>query len=94
MKATGYTAAGRELTVTFTGGVCARYDVTADEGADEVTVTVTETSDPGKVCVLIAEEQELTVRLAKPLGDRAVVGPDGERIPLAGRGARLPEPGR
>ncbi|CAM5415130.1 hypothetical protein [Streptomyces fumanus] len=94
VKATGYTAAGRELTVTFTGGVCARYDVTADEGADEVTVTVTETSDPGKVCVLIAEEQELTVRLAKPLGDRAVVGPDGERIPLAGRGARLPEPGR
>ncbi len=53
---------------------------------------MTETSQPGKVCILIAKEYELTVPLDEPLGDRTVIGSDGERIPLAKPGARLPAP--
>ncbi|GGS21618.1 hypothetical protein AB0E75_19865 [Streptomyces griseoviridis] len=89
---TGYTAEGTELTVRFTGGVCAAYDARAREGSGKVTVTVTERSDPERVCVLIAKEYELPVRLDEPLGGRAVVGSDGERVPLARDGARLPAP--
>ncbi|MFV0136445.1 hypothetical protein ACLGIH_25105 [Streptomyces sp. HMX87] len=89
---TGYTTAGTELTVHFTGGVCASYEAKATGTGDEVRVTVTETSQPGKVCILIAKEYELTVPLDEPLGDRTVVGSDGEKIPLAKPGARLPAP--
>ncbi|WP_320778530.1 hypothetical protein [Streptomyces sp. CRN 30] len=89
---TGYTAESTELTVRFTGGVCADYAAEADEESGKVTVTVTETSDPEKVCILIAEEYERTVRLKEPLGSRSVVGSDGEEIPLAKKGARLPDP--
>ncbi|QOV38862.1 hypothetical protein IM697_11065 [Streptomyces ferrugineus] len=87
----GYTAEGRELTVAFTGGVCAKYDVTASESGDEVTVRVTETSQPDKVCILIAKVFHRTVQLDQPLGDRKVVGTDGQAIPLEKPGARLPE---
>jgi hypothetical protein len=90
VEVTGYTAAGRELTVTFTGGVCSGYDAKAEESGEKVTVTVTSTSDPGQVCIAIAKAYELTVELAEPLGDRTVVGRDGERVPLAKKGARLP----
>ncbi|SPF00990.1 hypothetical protein [Streptomyces sp. MA5143a] len=76
----GYTADGRELTVSFWGGVCSEYTVTATEKSGEVTVTVTGTSQPGRVCVMIAKAMERTVRLDGPLGDREVVGPDGEEI--------------
>ncbi len=92
VEVSGYTAAGSELTVHFTGGVCADYDAKAQEGDGKVTVTVTETPHPEKVCILIAKEYERTVRLDAPLGDRAVVGPDGERIPPHKPGARLPAP--
>ncbi|MFI8187882.1 hypothetical protein ACIF8T_03595 [Streptomyces sp. NPDC085946] len=88
----GYTAEGGELTVAFTGGVCADYEATASESADRVTVTVRETPWPGKVCILIAKQYQQTVRLDGPLGDREVVGPDGEPIPLRKDGARLPAP--
>ncbi|WP_191971387.1 hypothetical protein [Streptomyces luteolifulvus] len=87
----GYTAEGRELTVAFTGGVCAKYEASASETADEVTVTVTETSDPEKICIMIAKEFHQTVTLDAPLGDREVVGSDGKAIPLEKPGARLPE---
>ncbi|WSQ15467.1 hypothetical protein OG604_12455 [Streptomyces sp. NBC_01231] len=87
----GYTAEGRELTVTFTGGVCADYKVTASESGDEVTVKVTETRWPDKVCIMIAKEFQKTVQLDEPLGDRAVVGSDGKGIPLQKAGARLPQ---
>ncbi len=86
----GYTAAGRELTVSFTGGMCADYRVTADESGDKVTVKVTETRWPDKVCILIAKVYEKTVRLDGPLGDRTVVGSDGKQVPLEKPGARLP----
>ncbi|MCL6737372.1 hypothetical protein [Streptomyces neyagawaensis] len=80
----GYTADGRELTVSFWGGVCSEYTATATEKSGEVTVTVTGTSQPGRVCVMIAKAMERTVRLDGPLGDREVVGPDGEEIPEGG----------
>ncbi|NUP15326.1 MAG: hypothetical protein HOZ81_04325 [Streptomyces sp.] len=87
----GYTADGSELTVAFTGGVCADYKVTANESDDEVTVRVTETSQPEKVCILIAKVFHKTVQLDEPLGDRKVVATDGQKIPLEKPGARLPE---
>ncbi|MFD5128250.1 hypothetical protein [Streptomyces olindensis] len=92
VKVDGYRAEGAELTVTFTGGVCADYDVKASEQGDEVTVTVTSTPWPDKVCILIAKQFQETVRLDEPLGDRKVVGEDGKAVPLAREGARLPAP--
>ncbi|MFD7393031.1 hypothetical protein ACFV46_31635 [Streptomyces sp. NPDC059852] len=86
----GYKAEGRDLTVTFTGGVCADYDVTASESGGTVTVRVTETTRPEKVCILIAKVFHRTVRLDAPLGDRRVVGTDGQGVPLEKPGARLP----
>nr|WP_280877418.1 hypothetical protein [Streptomyces pseudovenezuelae] len=87
----GYSADGRELTVTFTGGVCADYKATASESGDEVTATVTETPWKDKVCIMIAKEIQKTVRLDEPLGDRKVVGSGGKGIPLEKAGARLPQ---
>ncbi|MEU6912209.1 hypothetical protein [Streptomyces olindensis] len=92
VKVDGYRSEGAELTVTFTGGVCADYDVRASEEGDEVTVTVTSTPWPDKVCILIAKQFQQTVQLDEPLGDRKVVGEDGKAVPLAKEGARLPAP--
>ncbi|MCT9143986.1 hypothetical protein, partial [Streptomyces violarus] len=88
----GYRAEGAELTVTFTGGVCSDYDVKASEKDGEVTVEVTSTAWPDKVCIMIAKQFQETVKLDEPLGDRAVVGSDGKAVPLAKEGARLPAP--
>ncbi|MFG1666539.1 hypothetical protein [Streptomyces sp. Y7] len=88
--ADAYTADDSKLTVAFTGGVCADYKVTASENGDEVTVRVTETSQPDEVCILIAKVFHETVQLDKPLGDRKVVGTDGQAVPLEKPGA-LPE---
>ncbi|MEV5935366.1 hypothetical protein AB0L56_22255 [Streptomyces sp. NPDC052079] len=88
----GYTAQGKELTVVFTGGVCADYKVTARGSGDRVTVRVTETPWPGKVCIMIAKQYQETVQLDAPLGDRKVVDTDGEPVPLHKDGARLPAP--
>ncbi|MGC9438458.1 hypothetical protein [Streptomyces sp. WG5] len=92
VRVNGYTAAGGELTVHFTGGVCSDYGATAKESAGKVTVTVTETPHPEKVCILVAKEYERTVPLDEPLGDRKVVGSDGKEIPVHKPGARLPAP--
>ncbi|MEV5436448.1 hypothetical protein AB0K80_10495 [Streptomyces sp. NPDC052682] len=92
VKVEGYTAEGAELTVTFTGGVCADYKASASEAGDRVTVRVTGTPWPDKVCIMIAREYQLTVPLDEPLGDRKVVGSDGEPVPLRKDGARLPAP--
>ncbi|MFF7351040.1 hypothetical protein ACFZA1_00030 [Streptomyces filipinensis] len=91
VQVTGYTAAGRELTVSFAGGVCADYKVSARESAERVTVTVTERPWPGKVCVLIAKEYVKTVRLAAPLDGRTVVGDDGRPVPQVKPGALRPD---
>jgi hypothetical protein len=90
VRVEAYTAEGRELTVRFTGGVCANYEVRAAERAGEVAVTVTETPWEGKVCILIAKEFHRTVQLDEPLGERRVVGSDGKGVPLEKPGARLP----
>ncbi|MEU1517721.1 hypothetical protein ABZ490_37205 [Streptomyces sp. NPDC005811] len=87
----GYTAEGDELVVSFTGGVCADYAASAKESDGQVTVTVTETPWPDKVCILIAKQYHETVRLDAPLGSRKVVGSDGAAVPLEKAGARLPE---
>ncbi|MFE9891177.1 hypothetical protein ACFYPT_02155 [Streptomyces sp. NPDC005529] len=80
VRVQGYTADGRELTVSFTGGVCAEYTAAAKESGDQVTVTVTEKPEQGKVCIMIAKIYERTVRLDGPLDGRSVVGSDGRAI--------------
>ncbi|MDW4906841.1 hypothetical protein RB628_16195 [Streptomyces sp. ADMS] len=79
----GYTVSGdgKELTVGFWGGACSAYSASAREEGGEVTVTVTSTSEKGKVCILIAKAKYETVQLNEPLGDRKVVGADGQAIP-------------
>ncbi|MFG2793101.1 hypothetical protein [Streptomyces sp. NPDC048419] len=90
VKVDGWTADGKELTVSFTGGVCADYTATAGESADQVTVKVTEKPWKGKVCIMIAKEIHKTVQLDRPVGDRTVKGSDGKALPQAKQGARLP----
>ncbi|MGN5378412.1 hypothetical protein BIV25_12735 [Streptomyces sp. MUSC 14] len=93
VKVEGYTADGRELTVSFYGGVCADYTAAAKESGGKVTVTVTEHPWPDKVCVMIAKEYVKTVRLAAPLDGRTVVGADGTPVPRADAGAPRPQSG-
>ncbi|MGW7258579.1 hypothetical protein [Streptomyces sp. NPDC054834] len=88
---TGYSVAGDDLTVAFEGGVCADYKASAAEDSGKVTVTVTEKPWPNKICVLIAKVYHRTVHLDQPLGDRKVVGSDGQEIPKERPGARLPK---
>ncbi|MFD9106833.1 hypothetical protein [Streptomyces bottropensis] len=80
----GWTVDGDELTVTFWGGVCSAYAAGVSEESGEVRVTVTDTPREGRACILIAKAMERTVRLDEPLGDRKVVGSDGEAIPKGG----------
>ncbi|WP_327694347.1 hypothetical protein [Streptomyces sp. NBC_00459] len=82
-KIEGYTVSGdgRELTVGFWAGVCSDYSASAKEEGGEVTVTVTSKSEKGKICIMIAKAAYKTVRLDEPLGDRKVVGTDGQAIP-------------
>jgi hypothetical protein len=87
----GYTADGSELTVAFTGGVCADYKVTAEESGGEVTVRVTETSQPEEICIQVAKLFHKTVQLDEPLGDRKVVGTDGQAIAKEKPGVGAPE---
>ncbi|WP_427922964.1 hypothetical protein [Streptomyces sp. cg40] len=82
VKADGYSADGKTLTVAFTGGVCADYRTTAVETSDKVTVTVTATPWPNKICIMIAKIYHQNVELKAPLGDRKVVGADGKAIPV------------
>ncbi|MER7181141.1 hypothetical protein ABT404_16945 [Streptomyces hyaluromycini] len=81
VKVDGYTADGRDLTVAFTGGVCADYKATADESSEQVVVKVTATPWPDKICVMIAKQYHQTVRLDAPLDGRTVVGTDGKAVP-------------
>jgi len=81
VKADGYSADGRQLSVSFTGGVCARYRAAAKESAGRVTVTVTERSRPGEMCIAMGKLYAKTVRLDAPLDGREVVGSDGRRLP-------------
>ncbi|MDX2548671.1 hypothetical protein ACOT81_12195 [Streptomyces sp. WI04-05B] len=82
MKIEGYTVSGdgKELTVGFWGGVCSKYAASAKENG-EVKVTVTSTTKKGTICIMLAKATYETVRLDEPLGDRKVVGPEGQTIP-------------
>ncbi|CAM5380448.1 Large membrane protein OS=Streptomyces aurantiogriseus OX=66870 GN=GCM10010251_40520 PE=4 SV=1 [Streptomyces aurantiogriseus] len=77
--------------MSFTGGVCSTYKATAVESENEVKVTVTATTEPDKICILIAKVFHQTVQLDEPLGGRTVVGSDNREIPLEKPGARLPQ---
>ncbi|MFF3161184.1 hypothetical protein [Streptomyces sp. NPDC003273] len=77
----GYRADGRELRVSFTGEVCSRYRAAAKESAGRVTVTVTERSRPGEMCVAMGRQYARTVRLDAPVAGREVVASDGRRLP-------------
>lgn len=82
--ASGFSAHGRTLKVTFWGGVCGGYKATADESAKSVRITVRpkKPSDAKKVCVKMAKRQSVEVKLDKPLGDRKVVdGRDNDKLP-------------
>ncbi|MFC8510832.1 hypothetical protein ACFU3J_35280 [Streptomyces sp. NPDC057411] len=75
--------ADRELSVTFWGGVCSTYTVTAVESPRKVVVRIAEQpTDPDKACIAIAVEVTKTVTLKQPLGDRQVVdGASGQAVP-------------
>ncbi|MER6473951.1 hypothetical protein [Streptomyces collinus] len=93
VRADGYTADGRELTVSFWGGVCTAYSASAKESAGRVTVTVTGRDRPDQVCVAMAQQYVKTVRLDAPLGAREVTGTDGTPVPRTKPGALRPQAG-
>ncbi|MFF6774855.1 hypothetical protein ACFY8W_15020 [Streptomyces sp. NPDC012637] len=76
-------ASGRKLSVTFWGGACSDYAVTAQEDPRQVVVRIKETPrDPGRACIMVALEITKTVTLRAPLGDRPVVdGASNEAVP-------------
>ncbi|MEV6110872.1 hypothetical protein AB0M28_40195 [Streptomyces sp. NPDC051940] len=79
---TSYAASGNEVKVTFWGGVCTAYSASAEESGTSVTVRVVGEDEPGKVCIELAKEFTLTVKLERPLGERAVIdGATGKRVP-------------
>ncbi|MER5514713.1 hypothetical protein [Streptomyces sp. NPDC002763] len=80
VKVEGYRIDGRDLVVAFTGGVCADYKATADEGSEQVVVKVTATPWPDKICIMIAKNYHRTVHLDAPLDGRKVVGTDGKEL--------------
>ncbi len=81
---TSYAGTGRTLTLSFWGGVCARYGAVATaQDAASVRVRITaRASDPGRPCPMIAKRVTATVTLDRPLGGRAVYDASG--------GARIP----
>ncbi|MFF9085015.1 hypothetical protein ACF1BE_01055 [Streptomyces sp. NPDC014991] len=91
VRVSAYTADGRTLNLSFSGGVCADYRTSARESGGRVTVKVTETPWPDRVCVLIAREYVKTVRLGAPLDGRTVVGTDGRKIARAEAGSLRPD---
>lgn len=80
---TSYGVDGRTLSLRFMGGVCSTYKAKADESGTAVKVKLTVSEpEPGKVCVAMAKEQDVTVTLDKALGERQVLdGASGERVP-------------
>ncbi|MFD0721572.1 hypothetical protein [Streptomyces globosus] len=81
-----YAEADRKLTVNFWGGVCSTYALEAREEAGSVTVRITDTpNDPGRACIMIAQEMSVSATLKQPLGTRAVVdATSGKPLPRQG----------
>ncbi|WP_236240932.1 hypothetical protein [Streptomyces sp. CC228A] len=78
-----YEARDRTLTVWFTGGVCSRYTVRAEETATQVKVRLYETPvELDRACIALGVDLSDTVTLRAPLGDRQVVDAvTGEPVP-------------
>ncbi|MFG2296665.1 hypothetical protein [Streptomyces sp. NPDC048603] len=69
-----YSEADRKLTVHFWGGVCSTYALEVRESAEAVSVRITDTpKEPGRACILIAQEMSLSATLKEPLGGRPVI---------------------
>jgi hypothetical protein len=68
-------ADGRSVDVTFYGGVdtCYRYEVRADETAQQVALSLSEQRKGDGPCIELAQEYQRSVPLDRPLGDRRVV---------------------
>ncbi|MBW5486035.1 hypothetical protein, partial [Streptomyces bambusae] len=78
-----YAESDRKLTVNFWGGVCSDYAIEARQSPQSVIVKITDTPrEPGRACILIAQEMALTVTLDQPLGDRKVIdAKTGKELP-------------
>ncbi|WFB09962.1 hypothetical protein LRS74_25170 [Streptomyces sp. LX-29] len=78
-----YDVDGKKLTLRFWGGVCTRYSASADEASGQVKVEIVgKPTHPGRPCITLAEEAEVTVELDKALGDRKVVdASNGKAVP-------------
>ncbi|THA26801.1 hypothetical protein E4198_20945 [Streptomyces sp. RKND-216] len=73
-KLISYRADGRDLTVTFWGGVCHDYQAVAKPADGGVEVKVEpKNPEPKENCIMIAEKQKVTVQLDKPLDGRKVL---------------------
>lgn len=83
LRAERYEAKDRTLTVWFTGGVCSRYTVRAEETATQVKVRLYETPiELDRACIALGVDLSDTVTLKAPLGDRKVVDAvTGEPVP-------------
>ncbi|MCX4525508.1 hypothetical protein OG982_07355 [Streptomyces sp. NBC_01551] len=69
-----YAQADRKLTVNFWGSVCSTYALEAREQPESVLVKIIDTpNQPGKACIMLAQEMTVTATLREPLGDRKVV---------------------
>ncbi|KMO97890.1 hypothetical protein [Streptomyces roseus] len=69
-----YQEADRKLTVNFWGGVCSTYALEAREEAGSVTVRITDTpNEPGRSCIMIAQDMTVSATLQQPLGERKVI---------------------
>ncbi|MFF5443544.1 hypothetical protein [Streptomyces sp. NPDC012888] len=69
-----YGESDRKLTVHFWGGVCSTYALEVREHAASVSVRITDTPrEPGRACILIAQEMSVSATLEQPLGGRKVI---------------------
>ncbi|MEU9176897.1 hypothetical protein AB0C90_08605 [Streptomyces sp. NPDC048550] len=69
-----YKEADKKLTVNFWGGVCSTYALEAREEAGSVMVKITDTpNEPGRSCIMIAQDMTVSTTLQQPLGERKVV---------------------
>ncbi|MCC0098566.1 hypothetical protein K7B10_28115 [Streptomyces flavotricini] len=69
-----YQEADRKLTVNFWGGVCSTYALEAREEAGSVMVRITDTpNEPGRACIMLAQDMTVSATLQQPLGERKVI---------------------
>ena len=88
IPADSYSTDGLKLTINFAAGVCDKYGLQADEtqaGKVLVTIVITESAPPGRICPALVKFQSVSTDLASPLDQRRVVDTtDGHTVTLAG----------